>query len=112
MASWRIRRPPEWGVDPVPAHLRTLRGFDLFVLWSSLGVGLLVLAAGTLLVYLGLSLLETLAVSLVGSVIGSLMLAAAAHHGSRAGGPTMVSLPPILRRGGSFPPTGLNVLPL
>src|SRR6266545_1822912 len=39
MAGWRIRRPPEWGIDPVPGHLRALRGFDVFVLWSSLGVG-------------------------------------------------------------------------
>jgi putative hydroxymethylpyrimidine transporter CytX len=112
MAPWRIRRPPEWGVEPVPENLRTLRGFDRVVLWSSLGVGLLVLAAGTLLVLLGLSLLETLAVSLAGSLIGSLMLAAAAHHGSRAGVPTMVSLRPILGRGGSFAPTVLNVLQL
>ncbi len=112
MPWWRIRRPPEWGVDPVPENLRTLRAFDIFVLWSSLGVGLLVLAAGALLIGLGLSLAEALAVSLVGSVIGSLMLAAATHHGSRAGVPTMVSLRPILGRAGSFAPTALNVLQL
>src|SRR5439155_1586424 len=46
----RLRRPPEWGVEPVPASLRVLRTFDLFILWSSLGAGLLVLAAGALLV--------------------------------------------------------------
>src|SRR5438093_527710 len=49
----RLRRPPEWGVEPVPPSLRVLRTVDLFVLWSSLGVGLLVLAAGTLLVGVG-----------------------------------------------------------
>src|SRR3989441_11626341 len=112
MARWRVRRPPEWGVDPVPEPLRPLRTFDLCVLWSSLGVGLLVLAAGTLLVVLGLSLAETLLVSLVGSVIGSLMLAAAAVHGSRAGVPTMVSLRPVLGRIGSYGPTAVNVLQL
>lgn len=112
MASLRIRRPPEWGVDPVPEPLRTLRGFDLFVLWSSLGVGLLVLAAGTLLISLGLTVAESVAVALAGSLIGGLMLAAAAHHGSRAGVPTMVSLRPILGRAGSFAPTALNVLQL
>jgi len=109
----KVRRPPEWGVEPVPPAARELRAFDLFVLWSSLGVGLLVLAAGTLLVTaFGLTLWESLAVALVGSVIGSLMLAAAAHHGSRAGVPTMVSLRPILGRHGSFVPTALNVLQL
>src|SRR5256712_11115701 len=109
----RLRRPPEWGVDPVPACLRILRTFDVFVLWSSLGVGLLVLAAGALLVtQLGLTLWESVLVSLVGSVIGSVLLAGAAHHGSRAGVPTMVSLRPILGRSGSYAPTGLNVVQL
>lgn len=108
----RLRRPPEWGVEPVPDSLRVLRGFDLFVLWSSLGVGLLVLAAGTLLVGLGLTLLESIAVAIVGSILGGAMLAAAAQHGSRAGVPTMVSLRPILGRVGSYGPTALNVFQL
>ncbi len=111
----RLRRPPEWGVEPVPESLRVLRTFDLFVLWSSLGVGLLVLAAGTLLVVgigLGLTVWESAAVAVVGSVIGSCMLAAAAHHGSRAGVPTMVSLRPILGKRGSYVPTALNVFQL
>src|SRR2546428_2585407 len=109
----RLRRPPEWGVDPVPACLRILRTFDVFVLWSSLGVGLLVLAAGALLVtLLGLTLWESVLVSIAGSDIGSVLLAAAAHHGSRAGVPTMVSLRPILGRNGSYAPTGLNVIQL
>src|SRR5438094_10596855 len=113
----RLRRPPEWGVEPVPPSLRVLRTFDLFVLWSSLGVGLLVLAAGTLLMGvggfgLGLTLAESAVVARFGSVLGSIMLAAAAHHGSRAGVPTMVSLRPILGRRGSYIPTALNVFQL
>lgn len=109
----RLRRPPEWGVEPVPRSMRILRTFDLFVLWSSLGVGLLVLAAGTLLISsFGLTLGEAIVVSLAGSVVGSLMLAAAAHHGSRAGVPTMVSLRPILGRRGSYVPTAVNVVQL
>ncbi len=113
MPAWKLRRPPEWGTEPVPDRLRILRGYDLFVLWSSLGVGLLVLAAGTLLVLqFGLTLWESLVVSLAGSVIGSVMLAAAAHHGSRAGVPTMVSLRPILGRWGSYAPTWLNIFQL
>src|SRR5881409_3751973 len=114
---FRVRRPPEWGVEPVPPALRVLRTFDLFVLWSSLGVGLLVLAAGTLLIGVGgvgfgLTLGESAVVALVGSVLGSVMLAAAAHHGSRAGVPTMVSLRPVLGRIGSYAPTALNVFQL
>src|SRR5437870_5701173 len=114
---FRLRRPPEWGVEPVPPALRVLRTFDLFVLWSSLGIGLLVLAAGTLAVGVGgfgsgLTLSESAVVAFVGSVLGSLMLAGAAHHGSRAGVPTMVSLRPILGRTGSYAPTAMNVLQL
>src|SRR5881628_2079242 len=112
LPMFRVRRPPEWGVEPVPHGLRVLRTFDLFVLWSSLGIGLLVLAAGTLLIGLGLTLAESAIVALVGSVLGSLMLAAAAQHGSRAGVPTMVSLRPILGRRGSFISTALNVFQL
>ncbi|HYV07977.1 MAG TPA: cytosine permease [Thermoplasmata archaeon] len=109
----RLRRPPEWGVEPVPESLRVLRTFDLFVLWSSLGVGLLVLAAGALLVTLfGLTLWETILVSLIGSIAGSVLLAGAGHHGSRAGVPTMVSLRPILGRVGSYAPTALNIVQL
>ena len=113
----RIRRPPEWGVNPVPQSLRILRTFDLFILWSSLGAGLLVFAAGTLLIGVGgygfgLTLWESAGVAVAGSVVGSLMLAAAAQHGSRAGVPTMVSLRPILGRRGSYIPTVLNVFQL
>ena len=108
-----LRRPPEWGTEPVPSGLRVLRTFDLFVLWSSLAAGLLVLAAGSLLVgAFGLTLGESLIAALAGSILGSLMLAAAAVHGSRAGVPTMVSLRPILGRRGSYIPTALNVVQL
>ncbi|MEM2846989.1 MAG: putative hydroxymethylpyrimidine transporter CytX [Nitrososphaerota archaeon] len=107
----RIRAPPEWGVEPVPKEHRILRGIDFFVLWSSLGVGLLVLVAGSLLVP-GLGLLEAFLVSLAGSIIGSLMLASAGLIGSRYGVPTMVSLRPILGIKGSYLPTALNVLQL
>src|SRR5437016_12193567 len=40
------------------------------------------------------------------------MLAAAAHHGSRAGVPTMVSLRPILGRRGSYIPTAVKAFQL
>src|SRR3990172_4291269 len=98
MGPWRIRRPPEWGVAPVPERLRGLRAFDLFVLWSSLGVGLLVFVAGSnLLLFFGLSLWEALAVSVAGSIIGSVLLAASGVLGSAHGVPTMVSLRAVLQ---------------
>ncbi|MGQ0798378.1 MAG: purine-cytosine permease family protein, partial [Methanobacteriota archaeon] len=113
MALAWLRKPQEWGVEPVPPERRNLRGVDLGVLWFSLGVGLLVLFAGALLVLaFGLSLYEVLVVSVLGSVIGSLMLAAAGVPGSRHGVPTMVSLRPVLGRLGSWIPSGLNAAQL
>ncbi|RLG51979.1 MAG: putative hydroxymethylpyrimidine transporter CytX [Thermoproteota archaeon] len=108
--SW-IRAPPEWGVEPVPKEARILRGIDLFVLWSSLGVGILVLQAGALMIP-SLTLKQALAVSLIGSIIGSMLLAAAGVIGARHGVPTMVSLRPVFGKSGSYIATALNVLQL
>lgn len=111
-----IRLPPEWGAEPVPAAHRRLRGRDFFVLWFSLGVGLLVLAAGGLLTRtdfgFGLTLSEAVLVILIGSVVGSAMLALAGHLGTAHGVPTMVGLRAVLGRTGSYVPTALNVLQL
>jgi NCS1 family nucleobase:cation symporter-1 len=106
-----FKLPPEWGADPVPSEKRTLGLFDYFILWSSLAVGLLVLQAGGLLVP-GLSLAEAVAVAVLGSVIGSLMLALAGSLGARYGIPTMVSLRAVLGLRGSFAPTILNIIQL
>ncbi len=113
MALPKLHRPPEWGVESVPQEARVLGAFDLFVLWASLGVGLLVLSAGDWLVNgYGLSMAEVLVVAVVGSVVGALMLAAAARPGARHGVPTMVSLRPVLGRRGSAVPSLLNALQL
>ncbi len=106
-----VRLPPEWGTDPVPIEKRILKSTDYFVLWSSLAVGLLVLQAGSLLVP-GLSVLQAVLVALLGSVIGSVMLALAGGLGSKYGIPTMVSLRAVLGMRGSYFPTILNVLQL
>lgn len=111
-----FRLPPEWGADAVPADQRRLRSYDFFILWFSLGVGLLVLAAGALLTRtdfgLGLSLSEALLLTVVGSLLGSLMLASAGMIGSRYGVPSMVGLRAVLGRRGSYLPTAVNVLQL
>jgi putative hydroxymethylpyrimidine transporter CytX len=113
MGNLDIRRPPEWGVDPTPEKARILRTFDLFVFWTSLAVGLLVFAAGTILVlFFNLTLWEVVGASLIGSVIGAVMLAGAGVFGSKFGVPTMVSLRPILGMKGSWIPSVLNVVQL
>ena len=64
---------PNWGIEPVPERLRVLGLFDTTLLWSSLGLSLLVLVAGTYLVP-ALSLPSALAAILVGGLIGNAML--------------------------------------
>ncbi|MCS7365426.1 MAG: cytosine permease [archaeon GB-1867-035] len=108
-----FRAPPEWGVEPVPAEKKILRSWDIIVLWSSLGVGLLVMQAGALLVqWLGLSLFEATLISIIGSIIGSLILALAGVIGSKYGVPTMVSFRPILGVRGTYLFSLLNVIQL
>ena len=106
-----VQAPPEWGIQPVPEKQRTLRFFDFFVLWSSLGVGLLVLEAGALLVP-GLSPLHALAAIVVGTLVGNLLLSLAGLAGADHGLPTMVLLRPVLGQRGSYLPSALNLIQL
>jgi len=107
----KIQAPPEWGIRPVPSEQRVLRFFDLFVLWSSLGVGLLVLEAGALLVP-GLSPGLALLAILAGSLIGILLLALTGLAGSDHAVPTMVLLRPVLGQRGSYLPSLFNLVQL
>ena len=107
----RIQAPPEWGIEPVPGEHRYLGFLDYFALWSSLGVGLLVLLAGTLLVP-GLGLGQALLAIVIGTAIGNLLLALAGWVGSDTAVPTMVLLRPVLGIRGSYAPTLLNLLQL
>jgi putative hydroxymethylpyrimidine transporter CytX len=102
-------RAPSWGITPVPERLRTLGGLENGLLWSSLGLSLLVLVAGAFLVP-GLSLPEALLAILVGALFGNALLGCAAAIGADAGVPAMVLLRAPLGRAGSYLPTGLNVL--
>ena len=107
----KIQAPPEWGIRPVSREHRVLRFFDLFVLWSSLGVGLLVLEAGALLVP-GLSPGLALLAILVGSLVGILLLALTGVAGSDHAVPTMVLLRPVLGQRGSYLPSLFNLVQL
>ena len=102
-------KAPAWGITPVPDRLRTLGGLENGMLWSSLGLSLLVLVAGAFLVP-GLSLPRALLAILVGGVFGNALLGFAAAIGAEAGVPAMVLLRAPLGRAGSYLPTGLNVV--
>lgn len=107
----KIQPPPEWGIEPVPASQRTLQFIDYLVLWGDLGIGLLVLLAGTFLVP-GLGLRDALFAIGIGSILGALLLALVGVIGSDNATPTMVLLRPVLGVRGSYLPTMLNVLQL
>ena len=98
---------PQWGIEPVPERLHVLGLLDTTLLWTNLGISLLVLV---LPAYFDLPLRDALAATVVGGVIGNLMLAVAALIGADARVPTMVLQRAPLGRRGSYLPTALNML--
>ena len=98
---------PAWGIEPVPPRLRVLGLLDQGLLWSNLGVSLLVLVAGTYLVP-ALSLPEAFLAIVIGGLIGNTMLGAAAMIGADARVPAMVLMRAPLGQRGSWAPTVLN----
>lgn len=105
-----IRNPPEWGIEPVPSKHRFLRGIDYFVLWSSLGVGLLVFSAGSFLT--GSRFEDAILAIIIGSVGGSLLLALAGKIGSDHAVPSLISTRPSFGIHGAYIPAILNVMQL
>jgi nucleobase:cation symporter-1, NCS1 family len=101
---------PEWGVTPVQDRHRTLGGLDYFILWSSLGVGLLVFSAGSLLS--AASFFDAILAIIVGSAAGSILLALAGKIGSDHGIPSLITMRPSFGIRGSYLPAILNVMQL
>lgn len=91
----------------MPDRLRVLGLVDTTLLWTNLGISLLVLV---LPAYFDLPLGPALAATLVGALIGNAMLATAALIGADARVPTMVLQRAPLGRRGSYLATGLNIL--
>ena len=98
---------PAWGIEPVPERLRVLGFVDTFLLWTNLGISLLVLVSAS---YFDLSLKQAIAATILGGLIGNGMLGLAALIGADARVPTMVLQRAPLGRRGSYLATGLNVL--
>src|SRR5919202_3386401 len=98
---------PSWGIEPVPDRLRVLGTLDTLLLWTNLGISLLVLVSAA---YFGLSLKQALLATVVGGLIGNAMLAIAALIGADARVPTMVLQRAPLGQRGSYVATALNVL--
>jgi nucleobase:cation symporter-1, NCS1 family len=96
-----------WGIEPVPERLRVLGFVDTMLLWTNLGISLLVLV---LPAYFDLSLQKALLATVVGGVIGNAMLAVAALIGADGRVPTMVLQRAPLGQRGSYLATVLNVM--
>jgi NCS1 family nucleobase:cation symporter-1 len=96
-----------WGIEPVPERLRVLGFLDTNLLWTNLGISLLVLV---LPAYFDLSLKQALLATVVGGLIGNGMLAVAALIGADGRVPTMVLQRAPLGQRGSYLATVLNVL--
>ncbi|MDQ3847833.1 MAG: cytosine permease [Thermoproteota archaeon] len=101
---------PEWGIRPVPESHKTLGGLDYFILWSSLGVGLLVLSAGSFLSEA--RFIDAILAVIVGSSAGSLLLALAGKIGSDHGIPSLITMRPAFGIIGSYLPASLNIVQL
>jgi NCS1 family nucleobase:cation symporter-1 len=100
--------------EPAP---RVLGWLDQIGLWGNLGVTLLapVGASYVLLAGSGVGRLSFLAAGvavLVGTVLGSLLIAAAAVPGAQTGAPSMVLMRGLFGRELSYFPTAINVLQL
>src|SRR5919107_1153487 len=87
-----------------------LGGLDYFILWSSLGVGLLVLSAGSFLSEA--KFLDAILAIIIGSAVGSILLALAGKIGSDHGIPSLITMRPAFGVRGSYLPAVLNVLQL
>ena len=98
---------PSWGIEPVPERLQVLGALDSFLLWTNLGISLLVLVASA---YFGLSLKQALLATVVGALIGNTMLGIAALIGADARVPSMALQRAPLGQRGSYIATALNVL--
>ena len=101
---------PEWGIKPVLDKHKMLGGLDYFILWSSLGVGLLVLSAGSFLSEA--SFLDAILAIIIGSIAGSILLALAGKIGSDHGIPSLITMRPAFGIRGSYLPAILNILQL
>jgi putative hydroxymethylpyrimidine transporter CytX len=102
-----LKEAPQWGIEPVPDRLHVLGPVDTLLLWTNLGISLLVLVLPG---FFDLSLGDALLATLVGGVIGNALLAVAGMIGADGRVPTMVLQRAPLGHRGSYLATVLNVL--
>jgi nucleobase:cation symporter-1, NCS1 family len=107
----------EAGLTLADAAPRTLGSWDVAALWANLGVSLLGFTGAIFLIApIGgaapMSLAAAIVALLVGTVLGTLGVAAAGVPGSRTGAPSMVLLRGLFGTRPSYVPTALNIVQL
>ena len=100
----------DFGTNPLDSKYKVLSGRNFFVLWSSLGIGLLVISAGSFISSSNLT--EAIIAIIVGSIVGSILLALAGKIGSDHSVPSIVSMRPAFGLHGSYLLTVLNIFQL
>lgn len=100
----------DFGTNPIDKKYKTLSGKNFFVLWSSLGIGLLVISAGSFISSSNIT--EAIIAIIIGSVVGSILLALAGKIGSDHSIPSIVSMRPAFGLQGSYLLTILNIFQL
>jgi putative hydroxymethylpyrimidine transporter CytX len=91
---------------------RTLRFWDLTALWGNLGISLLGPVGAVAVLSTGVSLVAGFTAVVVGTLVGTLLIALAALAGARTGRPAMVMLRGVFGARLSYLPTALNVVQL
>ena len=107
-----LNTPSTYSPDiAVPGDKRVFGARDLFSLWFSLGIGLMVLQTGALLAP-GLGLSGSLLAIFLGTLVGVALLASVGVIGSDTGLSSMAALKLSLGTRGAMLPAMLNVLQL
>ncbi len=91
---------------------RTLGFWDQVALWGNLGISLLGPTGAIFLIAPGVSMLSALVAVVVGTLIGTVLVALAALAGARSGRPAMVLLRGLFGAKLSYLPTVLNLVQL
>ena len=101
------------GIEPVPAAHRTSTATDQFWIWAGANIAPINWVLGALGIQLGLSLLQTLAVVVVGNLLGATLFGIFCLMGHRTGVPQMVlGRLAFGRRGAGLPALAQVLMPM
>lgn len=98
------------GIEPVPAEHRTSTALDQFWIWAGANIAPINWVLGALGIQLGLSLLQTIAVVVVGNLLGAGLFGLFCVMGHRTGVPQMVLARLAFGRRGAYLPALAQVL--